>query len=144
MNAGSTLQIPAELLNLRKIRRFVEEEATALGANPDAVADLVLAVDEAVSNIIVHGYQGEAGIIAIEIRGQGDALVVRLFDQATPFDPNDVPPPDLTVPLEQRPYGGLGIYMIRQLVDQMIHRVLVQGGNELILVKNKVIQGGCK
>jgi serine/threonine-protein kinase RsbW len=145
MNVASTLRIPAALVNLREIRRFVREAATALGADPDAVSDLVLAVDESAANIIVHGYRGEEGIIEIEIGREKDALVVCLRDQAAPFDPNDVPPPDLTLPLEERPLGGLGVYMTRQLVDQVIHHVPLQGGNELILVKKRIAkhpQGG--
>jgi serine/threonine-protein kinase RsbW len=139
MKVASTLRIPAELENLERIRRFVTKEATALGADPDAVPDLVLAVDEAATNIIMHGYLGETGTIEIEVGHQGDALVVRLCDQAVPFDPNDVPPPDLTMPLEERPIGGLGVYMMRQLVDQVIHRVPPQGGNELTLVKEEIL-----
>lgn len=140
MNVASTLRIPAERVNLREIRRFVREAATALGANPDAVSDLVLAVDEAAANIIVHGYQGEAGIIEIEIEQKGDALLVCLRDQAAPFDPNDVPLPDPTLPLEERPFGGFGVYMMRQLVDQVIHHVPPQGGNKLTLVKKGIVE----
>jgi serine/threonine-protein kinase RsbW len=145
MNVASTLRIPAEPGNLREIRRFVTEAATALGADQDVVFDLVLAVDEAATNIIVHGYQGETGSIEIEVGQQGDALVVRLRDRAAPFDPSNVPPPDLTVPLEERSPGGLGVHMIRRLVDRVIHRVPSQGGNELTLVKERTVkfpQGG--
>ncbi len=137
MEKRPPLRIAAELKNLSTIRTFVEEEASALGADPKAVADMLLAVDEAATNIIVHGYQGRPGEIEIDVSRRGRNLVVRLRDQAEPFDPNQVPAPDLTLPLEKRPIGGLGVYLITRLVDEMQHRIRPEGGNELILVKKK-------
>jgi serine/threonine-protein kinase RsbW len=140
MNIESALRVPAELGNLGAIRNFIAERGTALGADLDALDDVILAVDEAVTNVIVHGYQGQAGMIEIETKREGETLVVRLHDQATSFDPRSAPPPDLSLPLEKRPLGGLGIYMIKQLVDRVIHRVPPQGGNELTLVKNGIFR----
>ena len=131
----SSLRISAELKQLVVIRHFIEETVAAFKADPSAVLDVLQAVDEAATNIIVHGYRGQPGMIEIEVRREGDSLVVRLRDQATPFDPTAVPPPDLTLPLEKRPLGGMGIYLARQLMDEMTHRVTSQGGNELTLVK---------
>ncbi len=96
---------------------------------------MVRAVDECVCNIIVHGYRGRPGSIEIALWGSQESLVVRLRDQALPFDPTAVPSPDVTSPLEQRPLGGLGIHLARYLVDEMTYRQLPEGGNELTLVK---------
>jgi anti-sigma regulatory factor (Ser/Thr protein kinase) len=92
-------------------------------------------VDEAVTNTIAHGYQGEQGAVEVEVSRAGEDLVIRIRDEAPLFDPTIVPAPDVTLPLEQRLPGGLGIYFIRQIMDEMTHRVTPQGGNELILVK---------
>jgi serine/threonine-protein kinase RsbW len=132
---SSSLCIAAELNNLAEIRRFVQETATALGVEPAVIPNVVLAVDEAASNIVIYGYQGQGGIIEIEVSRDGDALVIRLRDEATPFDPTSVPPPDLILPLQQRPVGGLGIHLIRQIMDEMTYRITPQGGNELTLLK---------
>lgn len=134
----SSLNIAADLNNLAMIRDFVQETATALGADPAAIPDVLLAVDEAATNIIVYGYQGQSGTIEIEMNRMRDSLVVCLRDQAIPFDPTVIPPPDLTLPLEERPVGGLGIYLIRQLMDEVTHRIMPQGGNELILIKRGI------
>jgi serine/threonine-protein kinase RsbW len=139
MDTESSFRIAAELKNLSIIRRFVRETTTALGADPDAISDVILAVDEAATNSIVHGYQGQPGIIEIKVRRMGDSLVVCLRDQATSFDPAIVPSPDLTLPLEQRPFGGMGVYMMRQLMDKVTHRVTLQGDNELTMVKKDVM-----
>jgi serine/threonine-protein kinase RsbW len=138
MNTCSSLRIAAELNNLAEIRRFVQETATALGIDPAVIPNLILAVDEAASNIITHGYQGQGGIIEVEVSREEDALVIRLRDEATPFDPTSVPPPDLILPLQQRPVGGLGIHLIRQVMDEMAYRIMPQGGNELTLVKRGI------
>jgi anti-sigma regulatory factor (Ser/Thr protein kinase) len=138
MNTSPSLRTTAELKNLAEIRRFVEETASALGVAPAVISGVILAVDEAVSNIIAHGYQGQGGIVEIEVGRERDALVVRLRDEAAPFDPTSVPPPDLTLSLEQRTPGGLGIHLIRQTMDEMTHRLTPQGGNELTLVKKDV------
>jgi serine/threonine-protein kinase RsbW len=135
MNSRFSLLITAELKNLEEIRRFVKEAATALGVDRAAIPDVVLAVDEAACNIITHGYRGRPGAIEIEVERDGDALIVRLGDEAAPFDPTSVPPPDVSCPLEQRAFGGMGVYLIRQVMDEMTHRVRPHGGNELTMVK---------
>ena len=96
---------------------------------------LVLAVDEVVTNIIQHGYRGQPGEIDIEIERRPDAAVVYVRDQAPPFDPTRLPDPDITLPLEQRPEGGMGVYLARRSVDDMSHQVTDQGGNQLTLTK---------
>jgi serine/threonine-protein kinase RsbW len=138
MDTKSSLRTEAELKNLSRIRRFVQETATALEASPDTVSEVLLAVDEAVTNTIVHGYRGQSGMIEIEVKRSGNLLLLRVRDQAPPFDPTQVPPPDLTLPLEQRPLGKMGIYMIQQLTDEVVYRVTPQGDNELTMIKNLV------
>lgn len=135
MDPEPTLHIAAELKNLDLIRHFVQERAAALGAAQDALADVILATDEAVTNIIVHGYQDGPGMIEIELRRSGNAVIVNLRDESAPFDPTNVPAPDLTLPLEKRPLGGMGIHLIRQLMDDVTHHITPQGGNELTMTK---------
>lgn len=133
--SAETLSFAARLENLAVIRDLVQEKAAALGVVSAVIPGVVLAVDEAVTNIIVHGYHGQPGTVEIEIGRERDALVIRLRDQAAFFDPTSVRPPDLNVPLEQRVLGGMGIHLMRQMVDEMSHGAMPQGGNELTLVK---------
>jgi serine/threonine-protein kinase RsbW len=125
----------AVLDNLALIRRYVAKIACDLQAEQAAIDDMVQAVDEAVANIILHGYAGKPGALEIEVSREDTLLVVRLRDQASQFDPTRVPPPDLSTPLEKRPLGGLGIYLINQFVDQLQYRAIPQDGNELTLMK---------
>jgi serine/threonine-protein kinase RsbW len=136
MNTGYSLCLAAELKNLAVIRGFVQESAAALDVAPAIISDLLLAVDEAVANVIIHGYQGQQGTIEIEVKREAMEVAVHVRDNAPPFDPTDVPSPDLTRPLGERPPGGLGIHLIRQYIDKAIHRLTPQGGNELVLKKS--------
>jgi len=126
---------PATVENLEKMRNFIAETGLGLCAGDDCLECLVHAVDEAASNIILHGYKGRPGEIEISVSREGENLVVRLRDQAPPFNPINYPMPDLTLPLKKRPLGGLGIYFIRHFTDDVHYRVNERGENELTLVK---------
>jgi anti-sigma regulatory factor (Ser/Thr protein kinase) len=133
--ASRLLRVSAEPANLAQIRRFVAAEAVELGADQGSVWDLVQAVDESVTNIIVHGYRGNRGIVEVEVRVDAGALVVHLRDHAPPFDPTRVPRPDLGLPLERRPLGGMGVHLTRELTDEARYGIPEGWGNELTLIK---------
>ena len=132
------LRMIAGLDDLAQIRRFVEGAATQGGGDPVRVADMLLALNEAATNIIVHGYHGAPGSLEVEVEYDSDALTVRLRDQAPAFDPALAPVPDVTLPLDRRPLGGMGVHMMRQLTDELSYRTSFDGWNELILVKRGV------
>jgi serine/threonine-protein kinase RsbW len=132
---ASRLTISAELKNLQAIRQFIDETGVSLQASREALDALIQAVDESATNIIIHGYQGTPGRIEIQMDLEGDVLVVRLKDQAPNFDPTQIPPCDLTVRLEERRSGGLGMHMIRCFTDEVTYRVTPEGSNELTLRK---------
>jgi serine/threonine-protein kinase RsbW len=134
-----SLRMEAQLENLSAIRDFVEDTATRLNVVPTAIPNVVLAVDEMVTNIIEHGYQGRPGAIEIEVTTQDDALIIRLRDQAPTFDPTTMPLPDLSIPFDDRPPGGLGIYLTRKVMDEVQHRVTATHGNDLTLIKQHII-----
>jgi anti-sigma regulatory factor (Ser/Thr protein kinase) len=121
----------AQIANLAEIRRFVGTEAEDFSR--EAADAMIQAVDEAVTNVIVHGYRGSPGSIEIDLWQDGKALVIRLRDDAPAFDPTSVPPPNLDTPLYLRRPGGLGVHMMRQFVDHISYRRTETGQNELTL-----------
>ena len=139
MTQGSILQVAAELANLGVIRHFVEEMATGLKFDRNVIEDMLQAVEEAVANIILHGYNRRPGEIQVEVHREESELVVQLRDRAPHFDPTGFPPPDLTLPLEERRPGGLGIYLMRKFTDTVTYRVTSDGSNELTLVKKQPV-----
>jgi len=138
MDEPSYLRIAADLKNLATIRCFVEGVARRGNGNPQAITDVLIATNEAATNVILHGYQGQPGVIEVEVAYDQDALVVYLRDRAPRFDPTSTPALDVTLPLEQRPLGGMGVHMMRQLADELIYRTTDDGRNELVLVKKGV------
>jgi serine/threonine-protein kinase RsbW len=101
-----------------------------------------VAVDEACSNIIEHAYGGEgpedaqdSATITCTCRAKQDRLMIELRDHGRPFDPSTVPPPDLQADLSERHAGGLGVYFIRQLMDDVQFESSPAKGNTLTLTK---------
>jgi serine/threonine-protein kinase RsbW len=139
-----SLRVAADVAQLATIRAFVEQHSRALGVDAFDIYDLVLAVNEVATNIVVHGYRGDPGAIEIELRRLGDAIEIRLRDQAPLFDPTRVPAPDLSLPLHKRPLGGMGLHVIRELMDAIRYRVTPEGSNELTLVKRAIVAGSRK
>ena len=89
---NSTLTINnAKLEDLEETRRFVDSEVSALNVNPDAIYDILLATTEAITNTIVHGYNGKGGLIELEIRHENDSVAVYIRDEAPQFDPTQIP-----------------------------------------------------
>lgn len=135
MEVIATLTIPAQLEKLAEVRQFVTTAAAHLPCDEEIVDDIILATDEAVTNIIVHGYQEQKGDICLSICQEPDACVVILEDNAPAYNPNDAPEPDIYAPLSVRPLGGLGVHLIRRLMDELHYRQKSNGANELMLVK---------
>jgi serine/threonine-protein kinase RsbW len=135
--SSTVLQVSAALENLRAIRRFVDEEAHRAGFAGQRIDDLVLAVDEAATNIVMHGYRDRAdtvgAVIEVEVVFREPVLSVCLRDQAPPFDPTAVPVVDKLPPLTERGPGGLGIFLIRKTMDEVRYRRTPDGWNELTL-----------
>ena len=97
-----------------------------------------MAVDEACCNIIEHAYGGEGrGDVECSCRVNDEGLTVTLRDRGRPFDPSGVPEPDLQADLEDRDVGGLGLYFMRKLMDEVRFEFTPGAGNALTMVKRK-------
>jgi serine/threonine-protein kinase RsbW len=134
----SAQSFPANLEMLASIRSFVEDASRALGVDPAVIPNVIQAVDESATNIVMHGYRGQPGSIDVDVWREENVLAIQLRDHAPLFDPTTVPPPDLNLPLELRPIGGLGIYLVRKCMDEVAYRVTPEGYNELTLLKKNV------
>jgi serine/threonine-protein kinase RsbW len=108
----------------------------ARGFPEDDILDTQLAVEEAITNIIVHGYRDAGGEITVSCRAGNGNVEVRLEDRAGPFDPLTIPEPDLASEVEERKIGGIGIFLIRQVMDEIRYR-FEEGKNILVLTKRK-------
>jgi serine/threonine-protein kinase RsbW len=115
------------------------EEGKTLGVNESALGDMRLAVDEAETKVNIHGYGDQDGKVELHMEGQGDAVIIRIRDRAANFDPSDLSTPQLDTALKDRPSAGMGIYLIRKMTDEAEFLSLPGGGNEIQLLKRKVV-----
>jgi anti-sigma regulatory factor (Ser/Thr protein kinase) len=132
--------VPAESGHLAEVRAFVRDASIEFGASTLVIDDLVQAADEAVCNVIVHGYARQAAEregAEIEIGAEliDGAIEIRILDRGPVFDPSAAPEPDLSVPPRERKPGGMGIHLVRAATDAVHHRARPDGGNELRLVR---------
>jgi serine/threonine-protein kinase RsbW len=131
-----SLTVPATLESLAQISAFVNEASQCAGLDDHTAWQVELAVDEAATNIIQHGYAPDhPGIIELAWRIEDNRLVMTLRDYGRRFNPDDVPPPDVSSPLEERQPGGLGLYLMNQLMDQVRFDFDDTNGNLLTMVK---------
>lgn len=136
--SGDRIRVKAGLDDLAVVRAFVERHAHAAGLSQDGAAELVLAVDEALSNCVEHGLRGNQGEIEVCVEPQSDALRVIVRDDAALFDPTRATPARLDLsPLDRAGPGGFGLELMHRLVDGVDYRVTGDGQNELSLLKRR-------
>jgi serine/threonine-protein kinase RsbW len=133
------LDVPGQFKFLAQIADFVDQAGRSAGLVEDDIYHVQMAVDEACSNIIEHAYgsnrQGDIHL-ACCVEPSGD-FVVTIQDTGTPFDPQQVPPPPIGAALEDWPEGGLGLYFMRQLMDDVRFKFDPVRGNTLTLIKRR-------
>jgi serine/threonine-protein kinase RsbW len=133
-----TIQFAAKFEFLDEIREFVGAIARENGFSDRDVYNIQLAADEAASNIIEHAYEGITdGVLEISCNARGNTITLVLVDHGESFDPSDVPAPDLTADLSERKIGGLGIFLMRKLMDEVHYQSNSDKSNTLTMIKRK-------
>ena len=128
---------PARFEYLDEIRDFVAQTAHEGGFTEKEIYSIQLAADEAASNIIEHAYEGDSDAsIDITCDVQDNVIRVTMHDTGKPFDPSKVKEPNLHADLSDRQIGGLGIYLMRKLMDDVSY-VSNSTGNLLTMTKRR-------
>jgi len=139
------LACSAELASLAALPGLVRQVAAAGGLEADVEGDLRLALEEACANVIAHGYPpGSPGPIEIEVLMHPGRIVMTVTDRGRVFDPANAPAPDLSSPWETRRVGGLGLHLIRELMDEVGHDTPAGGGNRLTMIKHTDTDSGAR
>jgi len=131
----ATLSLFVDECQLATIRGFVARIGQDLGLDESTIHDLQLAVDEACCNLVKHGYDGLGGQVELALEPTDDGVTVTIRDWGRAFEPNDVPVPDVDAPLEQRPAGGLGLFIMRHMMDEVQFEFDADKGNTLTMKK---------
>jgi len=144
MGSKQSITVPGRYSEIRRICEFIAAGAEHAGFDSDAIFRLELCCDEAVTNIIEHAYEGEdGGDIVVSYDEDNENFTITLRDRGRPFDPNLVPPPPAIAIDEtaadgisgQLRIGGLGLHLIRNLMDEVHFSSDPQEGNKLVMVK---------
>ena len=114
-----TMKLDVSIDEMPRVSDFVISQAKRSGMDNKGISELRLVVEEAVANVV--NYSGASDIMLGATKQKG-RLSMTLSDNGIPFDPTKVPSPDLTVPGEERPIGGLGIHFMREMSDGLTYR----------------------
>ncbi|MBQ5653351.1 MAG: ATP-binding protein [Alistipes sp.] len=120
-----------------RMATFLDELGEELQLSPELSFNIHLALEEAVSNVIMYAYpEGETHEFALTARLVDNRLIFKLIDTGKEFDPTRQPDVDVTLSLEERPIGGLGIFLIRRIMQAVEYRRV---GDKNILTMVKVL-----
>ena len=133
------IQVPAQIEYLGELRNFVTKAGRKHGFSDTIVNAFKLSIDEAATNIIKHAYRDWEGTIKMRIVIKKNSMTVILIDQGKYFDPSRISDPDLNRYVNIGKKGGLGIFIIRKLIDEIDYRH-TEEGNELRLTKYRVTE----
>jgi serine/threonine-protein kinase RsbW len=131
------LEVKSKTDNLSKIRDFLFSAAKEIGFASDAIDNMTLAVDEACTNIIKHAYKSHPdGKIIIKLLYSNGTLTITIIDYGAAFEPETIPPPDLKKYYQQHRVGGLGMYLMKTLMDDVKYISIPGKYNQVLLSKN--------
>ena len=131
------LNVKAVIENLPQLMDKIHDFMRDRGFADEVILDVELALDEAVTNIITHGYRGRDGVIGVRCRVSAEDAVLTIEDSAEPFDPLSVKEPEFGGDVETREIGGLGIFLMRKKMDEATYE-FKNGKNVLTLRKRAV------
>ena len=132
--------VDATLADLPLVLEFVSSACEEARVRQDARFDLQLAVEEACANVIEHAYGAQGGSFSVIFATSGPDVILTVVDHGPPFDPSSVATPDLSVPLEDRRIGGLGVHLMKTLMDEL-HYAFTEHGNIVKMVRRNVVGG---
>jgi serine/threonine-protein kinase RsbW len=123
MSAEFTIELQPSLADLQRVDQAVSEFAGRMGWGEEALFHIRLVLEELIMNVISHGSRPEQPArIVVHLRQEGRDLTMEISDTGIAFDPLQQPPPDLDAAIEDRAIGGLGVHLIRTMMDSVRYR----------------------
>ena len=131
------MNIEATLENIEPVTDFVDAQLEQLDCPPKAEMQINIAIDELFSNIARYAYNPEVGnaTVRVEVKQDPMCVVITFIDNGVPYDPLQKEDPDITLSADERTIGGLGIYMVKKTMDEILYEYK-DGKNILTIKKN--------
>jgi len=137
MTEKTTLLLKNDVSKLDRVLSLVPGLCARNAISPDAEYDLNLALDEIITNVAKHAYPGGGDHqFTLEITVNNEEFVARIEDDGIEFDPTAYPAPNLDAPLEERKEGGLGIFLIRQIMTSVEYQRVA--GKNVVTLRRKL------
>ena len=134
-----SIRIRNDIQALPSVSDFLEEVGDEMGLPPTLLMSLNLVVEEAVSNVIFYAYEKGTEVmdaVRLSVERLGEDLIVCVEDHGSAFDPTAQQDPDITLCAEERPVGGLGIFLIKKLMDEVSYER--REGKNLFIMKKRI------
>jgi len=132
-----SIVLPNDVQEVPQLNAFVEEVCEAAGFQSEVILQVQLAVEEAVVNVMNYAYPPDThGDVTVEVQLREASVTFAIMDSGKPFDPTTIPEPDITLSATQRAIGGLGMHLVRQIMDSVTYAREDQL-NVLTLVKER-------
>jgi serine/threonine-protein kinase RsbW len=138
MHEGSiTVRLPADLREIERLNRVIRQFGDLHEVPSRVLYAVNLALDEVVTNVVRHGFDDAGGQeIVAHLTAKTGEVVTEVTDGGRAFDPMAVPPPNLEAPLSERTLGGLGIHLIRSLMDGVEYRR--ENGKNVLTMRKRI------
>ena len=133
--AKLVLETVADMDHLEEINNFIEKSLKELDIQGEHCGPICVSLDEAVTNVVMYAYPKTKGNVRITLERINDRVLVEIIDSGAPFNPLKHPVPDVSVSIEKRMIGGLGIHLMRNMMDELNYR-RIGDKNCLSLVKH--------
>ena len=132
----TSIKVESRTERLIAVRDFVSESARAFGFSDEDISKIALAVDEACTNVIKHAYRSDpTKIIQVNVRAGDGTFQVAILDEGIPFNPMQVQPLDMKDYLTHYRRGGLGVHLMKSLMDKVEYSINPGKTNEVLLIK---------
>ena len=115
------LTLEARTENLEKALAFIDERLEAQDCPPKVQMQIDVATEEIFVNVAHYAYHPDVGDVTLRFEMQDGAAVITFIDRGVPYDPLAKPDPDVTLPAEERPIGGLGVFMVKKSMDSVAY-----------------------
>ena len=136
MDYEQQIILPNDVAAIPRLAEFINRVCEAAGVDEGFTMQLNLAAEEAVVNVMNYAYPpGTKGDIEVTSRIAGNTVTLVIRDSGVPFDPTAKADADTTLTAEERPIGGLGIYLVRRLMDSIAYERTADGKNVLTMKK---------
>ena len=134
-----TLTLSNNVQEIPQLNAFIDEVCESHDLDPMTSMEMNLALEEAVVNVMTYAYpEGTKGYVDISVQSDNGSLVFVISDSGKPFDPTTREEVDTSLPAEQREIGGLGIFLVRKMMDDIKYEY--KDGHNILTLRKKLNQ----